>query len=119
MRILSIALGGLMILLTLGCEKAQSNSQVVCPRGHNLPTYTIRYPTGESSNGVYPVIVATVPHRMNKEEFVQWLEAHNSAHFIVALPPKEVENVTEDQITRLLTNLSCRYAIDISQVERR
>ena len=113
-----IVWGFILIALTSGCQKAQSNSQVVCPRIKDLPTHTIRYPIGESPNGVYPVIVATVPHRMNKEEFIQWLDAHKPSHFIVALPPKDVEPVAEHRVKSLLTHLSCRYAIDISKVER-
>lgn len=118
MKTLPIVLWLIASALIAGCEKAQSNSEVVCPRVKDLPTHTIRYPMGESPNGVYPVIVATVPHRMTKEEFAPWLDAHKSSHFVVALPPKDVEHVTEERVKYLLNNLSCRYAMDISKVER-
>lgn len=119
MKIISIVIVLILSVLTVGCQKAQSQSQVVCPRPTDLPIYTIRYPVGKSPNGVYPVIVAVVPHTMEKEEFLLWLNAHKSTHFVVALPPISIQPISESRIQYLLTNLSCRYAIDISNVERR
>lgn len=109
----------IMSLIVLsGCEKAQSRSQISCPREKNLPIHTIRYPMSGDNRGSYPVVVATVPHPMEKEMFVQWLETHKKSHFVVALPPKEIHVTSEAEIQRLLQNLSCRYSMDLSRVER-
>lgn len=114
---------GLLCLLVLsliilsGCQKAQSRSEVSCPREKNLPVHTIRYPMSGDNKGPYPVIVATVPHPMGKEMFTQWLDAHKKTHFVVALPPKEIHSSSDVEIQRLLKNLSCRYSMDLSRVE--
>jgi len=114
---------GLLCVLILslialnGCEKAQSHSHVSCPREKNLPVHTIRYPMTGDNTGLYPVVVATVPHPMEKKVFVQWLETHKKSHFVVALPPKEIHSPSKVEIQRLLQNLSCRYSMDLSRVE--
>lgn len=106
-------------LLTLsGCERAQSQSELSCPREKNLPVHTLRYPMIGNTKGPYPVIVTTVPYPMEKKIFIQWLETHKKSHFVVALPPKAVHSPSENEIQRLLQNLSCRYSMDLSRVER-
>lgn len=107
-----------IVIVLGGCEKAQSRSQIYCSREKNLPIHTIRYPISGDNKGSYPVVVVAVPHPMEKEVFVQWLETHKKSHFVVALPPKEVHMTSESEIQRLLQNLSCRYSIDLSRVER-
>ena len=105
------------VLATTGCQKAQPHAQVICPPGKDLPTHSVRYPMRGDNKGPYPVLVAPMPHPMDTDDFLKWLNAHKDTHFVVALPPKEVERVSEDQIQQLLIHLGCRYTMDLSHVE--
>jgi len=117
MKAVAITMVLLSVLLATGCQKAQSRTQLVCPPGKDLPTHTIRYPMRGDNKGPYPVLVVTVPRPMDKEEFLNWLNAHKDTHFVVALPPKEVENVSNIQVQKLLIHLGCQYTMDLSHVE--
>lgn len=107
----------LSVWMVTGCQKAQSHAQLTCPTGKDLPTHTLRYPLKGDNKGPYPVIIATVPNPMGKEEFLSWLNAQKDTHFVVALPPEEVEHVSKEQLQRLLVHLGCRYAMDLARVE--